>query len=221
MTPCREGAVAFFWANCKISAKTHLNCILVGRARSLIRLRNIIRGFRMKQIQSLAYIYAVSSCSTCKEWPHKKYIKISILYLTDFLKVTKAVYIKNQSWNMSHDVFRQYPPSWAVLSVRKKSCVVFNKPPPVKMIDRNKISWRISKRCCALQEIWIYHFVTYYLCKNLCNVSYWFTLEMKGLSKKVESILIRNGWFKALRKIWRKVSVLDYLLKQAGAKSTF
>ena len=48
----------------------------------------------MKQIQSLAYFYAVSSCSTCKEWPHKKYIKISILYLTDFLKVTKAVYIK-------------------------------------------------------------------------------------------------------------------------------
>ena len=51
----------------------------------------------MKQIQSLAYIYAVSSCSTCKEWPHKKYIKISILYLTDFLEVTKAMYLYQKS----------------------------------------------------------------------------------------------------------------------------
>ena len=110
---------------------------------------------------------------------------------------------------MSHHVLAQL----GILIIWKKSCDVLSKPPPVKMIDHNKISWRISKRCCAVQEIWIYHFVTLYLCQNLCNVSHRFTLKMLWFSKKVESILIRRGWFKALRKIWRKVSVLDYRKK--------
>ena len=39
----------------------------------------------MKQIQSLAYIYTFMLCLLVQpEWPHKKYIKISNLYLTDF-----------------------------------------------------------------------------------------------------------------------------------------